>query len=722
MIDPKIAIKAEDENVPGEFLTQVSAMSKNNPVRNTRWDYLFFTDSSVFSPAAKAFSESKIKNKGTQLPPAYTDALEGTQSYNDFWRQERDRCLNGYEVGGVRITGEHYFYLNYCIISKRIIKDNGLEVKELGFPDFTTMDYYWFLELERNENPLQYGLDSTEKRSMIMAKARRKGWSYKNAGGATWIYTFFKNSRVVIASQYGDKSEQTFKMFLEMSNFLNEYTEFRQPRLISRQDIVVSGWEETINGVKVTKGKKSEVRTLSLKDNPDKSAGLSVTRFIFEEAGQIKELKAAYRFAEPTLRDGASWIGIAIIFGTGGDMENATQDFADMFYNPDSYGLASYDNIYEESDLSKKCGWFVDEMWFRPNIKFIGKDGKLYKSIDENGNACRWLAEIDLNRERERSKSATKKDYDVLITQKCKTPSEAFLRPQGNVFPVAELYDRLVSLTSNDKYKRIATAGSLSFTRDAEKLVKFTPDLKGELYPIFNYPVKQSQTVEGAVLIYEAPPQGEYPSSLYKIGYDPVRFARAGSKSLASILVYKQFISFEHTYDVLVAEYRGRRDDIDEINEICLMLSLYYGKAEVMVENEAGHDCFNYFKRKGYAYLLAAQPDDLMAKYLKAPKVKRVYGAPMNDKMKEVGEKLINNWLISKRGKDEDDRFVYNMDLIPSVPLLQELISYNREGNFDSVMSLMMLLMLVEEREIREVKETQTINIAEQLLSRINEK
>jgi hypothetical protein len=173
---------------------------------------------------------------------------------------------------------------------------------------------------------------------------------------------------------------------------------------------------------------------------------------------------------------------------------------------------------------------------------------------------------------------------------------------------------------------------------------------------------------------------------------------------------------------VLVAEYRGRRDDIDEINEICLMLSLYYGKAEVMVENEAGHDCFNYFKRKGYAYLLAAQPDDLMAKYLKAPKVKRVYGAPMNDKMKEVGEKLINNWLISKRGKDEDDRFVYNMDLIPSVPLLQELISYNREGNFDSVMSLMMLLMLVEEREIREVKETQTINIAEQLLSRINEK
>lgn len=719
MIDGSIAVVVTEEYIPEEFKTQVSQMSQHNPVRNTSWDYLFFNNSKVFSPASNAFNESKIKNKGTQIPPSYTDALEGTQSYNDFWIGERNRCLNGYEVGGVRITGEYYFYLNYCLIEKRIIKDNGRQVKELGFPDFNTMDYYWFLELEKNENPAKYGLDPGEKKSMIAAKARRKGFSFKNAAGACWIYTFFKKSRVVIASQYGDKSEQTFKMFLEMSNFLNEYTEFRQPRLINRQDIVVSGWEENINGVKVTKGKKSEVRTLSLKDNPDKSAGLSVTRFIFEEAGQIKELKAAYRFAEPTLRDGSAWVGIAIIFGTGGDMENATQDFADMFYNPESYGLASYDNIYEESELSKKCGWFVDEMWFRPDVKFVGKDGKLYKSIDENGNACRWLAELDLNREREKSKSATKKDYDVLITQKCKTPSEAFLRPQGNVFPVAELYDRLISLTSNERYKRIATAGTLSFTRDEEKPVKFSPDLKGELYPIFNFPVKQTQSVEGAVLIYEAPPQEAFPQSLYKIGYDPVRFAKAGGKSLASILVYKQFISFEHTYDVVVAEYRGRRDDLDDVNEICLMLSLYYGKAEVMVENEAGHDCFAFFKRKGYSYLLAAQPDSLMAKYLKAPKVQRVYGSPMNDKMKLIGEKLIYNWLINKRGKDENGNITLNMDFIPSVPLLQELISYNRDGNFDSVMSLMMLLMLVEEREIREERETKTVNIAEQLLERI---
>jgi hypothetical protein len=149
-------------------------------------------------------------------------------------------------------------------------------------------------------------------------------------------------------------------------------------------------------------------------------------------------------------------------------------------------------------------------------------------------------------------------------------------------------------------------------------------------------------------------------------------------------------------------------------------MSLYYGKAEVMVENEAGHDCISYFKRKGYEYLLARQPDNLMAKYIQNSKVKRTYGAPMNDKMKEIGEKLTNNWLITERGKDEDGNIVYNMDLIPSVPLLQELISYNRAGNFDRVISLFMCLMLVEdtnEREIKLVESTKTI--ASQLLERL---
>lgn len=70
--------------------------------------------------------------------------------------------------------------------------------KQLDFPDFLLMDYYWFLELEKNENPGRYGLPLHEKKGMIVAKARRKGWSFKNAAGLAWKYSFFKRGLTVL--------------------------------------------------------------------------------------------------------------------------------------------------------------------------------------------------------------------------------------------------------------------------------------------------------------------------------------------------------------------------------------------------------------------------------------------------------------------------------------------------------------------------------------------
>ena len=62
-----------------------------------------FKNTERFSPAAAAFLRQGY----------YTDALAGTKEYYEFWDRERDRCLYGFELDGVRITGYHYFYLNY---------------------------------------------------------------------------------------------------------------------------------------------------------------------------------------------------------------------------------------------------------------------------------------------------------------------------------------------------------------------------------------------------------------------------------------------------------------------------------------------------------------------------------------------------------------------------------------------------------------------------------
>ena len=41
-------------------------------------------------------------------------------------------------------------------------------------------------------------------------------------------------------------------------------------------------------------------------------------------------------------------------------MEGGTKDFAEMFYDPKSYGLAAYNNIYDENNVGD-CGYFIDD-------------------------------------------------------------------------------------------------------------------------------------------------------------------------------------------------------------------------------------------------------------------------------------------------------------------------------------------------------------------------
>ena len=113
-----------------------------------------FVNTREFSPEAKSF----IKNG------YYTNSPEGTYAYREYWDEQTQRCLNGFEVGGVRITGAHYFYLNFTQI-KATVKTGKLERKILTFPSFLDMDYYYFMECE---------LARENGQGVIVAKARRK--------------------------------------------------------------------------------------------------------------------------------------------------------------------------------------------------------------------------------------------------------------------------------------------------------------------------------------------------------------------------------------------------------------------------------------------------------------------------------------------------------------------------------------------------------------------
>lgn len=55
----------------------------------------------------------------------YADGDYGTYEWYEYWQREHDRVINGYEVGGCKITGMHYLYLNYLPIKRLTSTEQG---------------------------------------------------------------------------------------------------------------------------------------------------------------------------------------------------------------------------------------------------------------------------------------------------------------------------------------------------------------------------------------------------------------------------------------------------------------------------------------------------------------------------------------------------------------------------------------------------------------------
>ena len=133
----------------------------------------------------------------------YCPYPRGTAGYKDYWDEQTKRCIEGYEVGGVKITGLHYAYLNFAKIERvpeGAKKVNGKTRKVMSFPDFWDGDFEYFWEVEFAKNNHQH---------LIVAKSRRKGFSFKNAFMCAHQYNFERNSRAIIGAYIQDYANNT---------------------------------------------------------------------------------------------------------------------------------------------------------------------------------------------------------------------------------------------------------------------------------------------------------------------------------------------------------------------------------------------------------------------------------------------------------------------------------------------------------------------------------
>lgn len=712
-----------------------------NKVRdnNSKW-----INSNVFREEAIKF----IKN-GT-----YCNAPIGTPDWFAYWEEQLDRCINGYEVDGHKITGHHYFYLNFTQIQIVEEADDDEESvvanKITRNPDFWDgdYDYFWSLEIARNGlftkytqvpstpeerkqyNALQKELkqlqkelgdnykhskiyqDTKAKRDeisqavldrlmlrvkphldyvnggyhMIVGKSRRKGYSYKDGAICANVYNTTRNAQIIIGAS--EKKflypKGTMGMASDYLNFLNEHTGWAKSRdYVDKQDHKRASYKTTVSGVVLEKGYKSEIFALSFRDNPDAARGKDAKIVLLEEAGAFPNLKDAYNAIYPALTAGSYLTGQIIIFGTGGDMESGTVDYADMFYNPTAYRMMPFVNIWDENAENTVCGFFHPVIW---NMEGF---------YDSQGNSdIEGATEYEMERRKqllENSSSSSLLQKHVQEYPFC--PAEAFLTVSTNNFPVVELRNQLNKVLHE---KLQLKKGTPVYLERKEGKVVARPDLKNELQPILNYKPKV-EDLSGCPIIYEYPVDNA-PRGLYKIGYDPYRQDLSQGVSLGAIYVYKSSHKFSYSRNVIVAEYVGRPQEADDVNRIASMLAELYN-AEIMHENEVTH-VKNYFRRIKRLNQLAVQPDAVISKNVKNSTVARIYGIHMVDILKDAGEKYIKDWLLEVRDHDENGNPILNLETIYSIGLLEELIQYNRKGNFDRVMAFMMCMFQVQEDEL----------------------
>ena len=671
-------------------------------------------DTSVFRKAGETF----MKN-GYYCPDPY-----GSPAWYEFWKEERRRCLKGYEVDGHKITGNYYFYLNYCPIQKvDILNATGRRANKIkGFPDFWDGDYnyFWIRDIARDGilealhvpkeeqdrinalpdeerfpilreyydtlglffDPLPDQLDGGL--DLILGKARRRGFSFKNASVAVCNFFHRPHSYTMLIAyekKYLFPGKKTiFGKCKEYINFVNEHTAWKMPSdYINTQQHIRASYKETKDGVDIEKGFMSEIEAISFKDNPDAGRGADAYDIIGEEVGAwgtpggLKNTIAAMRSSSEA---GIFKTGMMTMFGTSGDMEGGTVDFADLFRRPKANGFMSFKD---------RWGKFKEKVegFFFP--KHMNTEG----FYDENGNSdmeSAKQAEL-LTRKILIDNGATSTEIQKRMQEEPLDSAEAFALVAANTFPVVELQAQLDKVIAMNLQAIKGTPVKLHYV---DGKITATPILDGSAKPITSFK-DIPLDIQGCPIIYEFP--ADPPAGLYKIGYDPIR--QEHGTSLAGIIVYKGTQVGSYTHDIPVAEYVGRYDDPDDIDRVAEMFADLFN-TKVMYENEVT-GVKNYFRRIKRLSLLALQPDTVISKNIKKSKVARVYGCHMNEQLKDAGERYVKSWLLTVLDYDENDNPVRVIDRIYSIRLLEELISYYRKGNFDLVSALFMCMFQVQE-------------------------
>lgn len=593
--------------------------------------------------------------------------------HKPFFDFHKELCLNGCMMNGTYINPFLYWHLNIWHTEVDVVDERGRIYQKYANPLLRDNEWVVTNEIDRAQ---------FEKRGLVILGIRRFAKSVLEASYIGWGATFDENSQNVIAGLNAPDIKLITDKLDKGLNFLPEAWRWQR---------VEDNWKNQVTlGIKTKSGERIPfsqilIRNLDEGNNEEAIAGTKPRKLIIDEIGKGSFLRG-FQAAVPGFTTPYGWGCSPILTGTGGDMKRF-MDAKSLMFDVDNFNFLTYNN---EKDAKRVHGLFISYK-YRMEAKeastlgaFLEKptDSALYDvpMLISNEEKAKEITETNL----ERLKKAG--DRVAYLKEKMYYPMEVddiFLNEDTNIFDIEAAKRQKFRLLQNER-----TGVPVILFHDGEKLSHEFTDKQ----PITNFPLKNSDLKDAPVVIYEFPIENP-PYGLYVAGVDPYRQGQAAySTSLGSVYIYKRMhdITGEKYQDMFVASYCARPDKKETWEEQARLLIKYYN-ARTLCEND-DISFIEYMKAKGDAHYLEKQPEWLK-EIVPGTTVKREYGVHRSsDKIRDYLHNCLKKYMEESVYKETDEngnvtREVLGISKIFDPVLLEEIIQYNDQGNFDRIIA-----------------------------------
>jgi len=593
--------------------------------------------------------------------------------YKPFFDFHKELCLNGCMMNGTYINPFLYWHLNIWHTEVDVVDERGRIYQKYANPLLRDNEWVVTNEIDR----AQY-----EKKGLVILGIRRFAKSVIEASYIGWGATFDENSQNVIAGLNAPDIKLITDKLDKGLNFLPEAWRWQR---------VEDNWKNQVTlGIKTKSGERIPfsqilIRNLDEGNNEEAIAGTKPRKLIIDEIGKGNFLRG-FQAAVPGFTTPYGWGCSPILTGTGGDMKRF-MDAKSLMFDVDNFNFLTYNN---EKDEKRVHGLFISYK-YRMEAKEPSTLGAFLKQPEDsplnevpmlvsNEEKAKEITETNL----ERLKKAG--DRVAYLKEKMYYPIEVddiFLNEDTNIFDIEAAKRQKFRILQQER-----TGIPVVLFHDGEKIAHEFTDKQ----PITNFPLKNSDLKDAPVVIYEFPIENP-PYGLYVAGVDPYRQGQSAySSSLGSVYVYKRMhdITGEKYQDMFVASYCARPDKKETWEEQARLLIKYYN-ARTLCEND-DISFIEYMKAKGDAHYLEKQPEWLK-EIVPGTTVKREYGVHRSSqKIIDYLHNCLKKYMEESVYKETDEngdviKEILGVSKILDPVLLEEIIQYNDQGNFDRIVA-----------------------------------